>query len=242
MLLAVVVLLLGACAGGGEGGSASSAEEANAHPANTQPANIQPLPDPGNPSTQIKLPSGRYATTEFEPSLSLSVGKGWAINNPEREDYFTIYNRDFAQSITEPGAVLSFVNVRSVFNPQKPTEGNAGPAPGDLVRWFEEHPGLDTSRAVRMTLGGMPAKRFDATVASLPQERPHECPDCLPVFSLGEFGEPVSIVEGFKQRITIVEDVDGQTVAIILYAPLDQFDRYLPEAQGVLDSIEWKGA
>jgi hypothetical protein len=46
--------------------------------------------------------------------------------------------------------------------------------------------------------------------------------------------------EGFKERFVIV-DVEGETVVIDVAAPADKFDEFLPKAQKVLDSVEWKG-
>jgi hypothetical protein len=255
-LVFAMVLMLSACAAGEADKGAARAHTAKAHSANahmakshtdeayTDAANsakIRPLPDPGTPPTPTNLSPGRYATNEFEPSVAFSVGKGWAINNPEKTDHFSIYSRDFAKSDKEAGAVLTFVDVRAVFDPQRPPEDNVRSTPKDLLAWFQQHPRLDTSKPVPTTVGGVSAVRFDASVSSLSKERLDECPDCLPVFGL-QYQEPVSIVEGFKQRVTLVEGLSGETVVIILYAPLDQFDSYLPKAQEVLNTVEWKGA
>jgi hypothetical protein len=255
-LVCAMVLMLSACAAGGADKGAAKAPTAKAHSANAQiakshtdeahtdaanSAKTRPLPDPGTPPTPTNLSPGRYATNEFEPSVALSVGKGWAINNPEKTDHFSIYNRDFAKSDKEAGAVLTFVDVRAVFDPQSPTEGNVRSAPKDLLVWFQKHPRLDISKPVPTTVGGVSAVRFDASVSSLPKERLDECPDCLPVFGL-QYEEPVSILKEYKQRITLVEGLSGESVAIILYAPPGQFDSYLPKAQEVLNTVEWKGA
>ena len=242
-LVFAAVLMLSACAGGAEKGAAKAhtakahTDEASTDQAHSAKTHL--LPDPGIPPTPTNLTPGRYATNEFEPSLSFSVGKGWAINNSEKKDHFSIYNRDFAKSNKEAGAVLTFVDVRAVFDAQSPTEGNVRPAPKDLLAWFEKHPWLNVSKAVPTTIGGVSAKRFDASVSSLPKKRLDECPDCLPVFGL-QYQEPVSIVKGFKQRIILVKGLSGESVAIIFYAPPKQFDSYLPKAQEVLYSVEWK--
>ena len=255
-LVCAMVLMLSACAAGGADKGAAKAPKAKAHSANahmakshtdeahTDAANsakTRPLPDPGTPPTPTNLSPGRYATNEFKPSVALSVGKGWAINNPEKTDHFSIYNRDFAKSDKEAGAVLTFVDVRAVFDPQSPTEGNVRSAPKDLLVWFQKHPRLDISKTVPTTVGGVSAVRFDASVSSLPKERLDECPKCLPVFGL-QYEEPVSILKEYKQRITLVEGLSGESVAIILYAPPDQFDSYLPKAREVLNTVEWKSA
>jgi hypothetical protein len=197
------------------------------------------LPDLGLPPTPTNLTPGRYATEEFEPSLSFRVGKGWAMNNPDKKDHFSIYSRAFAESDKESGAVLTFVDVRTIFDAKEPPEDNIHPAPKGLLAWFRHHPRLDISKPVSTSVGGLPAERFDASVSSLPKETLDECPDCLPVFGL-RFGEPISVVKGFRQRIFLMEASTGETVAIVFYAPPDRFDEYLPKARGVLSTVGWR--
>ncbi len=240
-----MVLMVSGCAGVAPEGTAD-AHTANSHtakpPAIAAHSNaIRPLPNLGISPTPTNLARGRYVTNKFEPPISFRVGKGWAINNPEKTDHFSLYSRAFAKSEKEAGAVLTFVDVRAVFDAKEPTEDNIHSAPKDLLAWFQQHPRLDISKPVPTTVGGVSAKRFDASVSSLPKERLDECPDCLPVFGL-QYEEPISIVKGFKQRIVLVEGSGGKTVAIIFYAPPDRFDKYLPKAQEVLNTVAWKGA
>jgi hypothetical protein len=240
-----IVLTVSGCAGGTDEGKAE-AHTAESHTANAlakaaRPNGTRPLPDLGLPPRPTNLAPGRYATEEFGPSLSFRVGKGWAMNNPEKTDHFSIYSRAFAGSDKEPGAVLAFVDVRTIFDAKEPTEDNIHPAPKDLLAWFRHYPRLDISNPVPTTVGGLPAKRFDASVASLPEERLDECPDCLPVFGL-RYGEPISIVKGFEQRIFLMDAPTGEEMAIILYAPPDRFDEYLSKAQGVLNTVNWSDA
>ena len=44
-----------------------------------------------------------------------------------------------------------------------------------------------------------------------------------------------------KDRFIIVDVSEGETVIIQISAPTDAFDEFLPKAQNVLDSVEWKG-
>jgi len=44
----------------------------------------------------------------------------------------------------------------------------------------------------------------------------------------------------WKDRFIIV-DVGGETVVIDVAVPTDKFDAFLPKAQKVLDTVEWKG-
>ncbi len=250
-----IVLTVSGCVGRSDEGKAEAhtaeSHTAESHTAESHTANslakaarqngTSPLPDLGLPPRPTNLAPGRYATKEFGTPVSFRVGKGWAMNNPEKKDHFSIYSRAFAESDKESGAVLTFVDVRAVFDAKEPTEDNIHPAPKDLLAWFRHHPRLDISNPAPTTVGGFPAEQFGASVTSLAEEGLDECPDCLPVFGL-QYQEPVSIVKGFKQRITLVEGLSGETVAIILYAPPDQSDSYLSKAQELLDSVEWKGA
>lgn len=238
-----IVLTVSGCSGVAAEGTAD-AHTAKSHtaksPAKAAHSNdIRPLPNLGIPPTPTNLAPGRYVTNKFEPPLSFRVGKGWAINNPEKTDHFSLYSRAFAKSDKEAGAVLTFVEVRAVFDAKEPTEDNIHSAPKDLLTWFRGHPRLKISKPVPTSVGGVPAERFDASVTSLPKERLDECSHCLPVFGL-QYKEPISIVKGFKQRIVLVEGSGGETVAIILYAPPGQFDSYLPKAQEVLNTVEWE--
>ena len=242
---ATLVLTVGGCAGGADEGKAK-AHTAEPHTANSlakaaRPNGTRPLPDLGLPPRPTNLAPGRYTAEEFGPSLSFRVGKGWAMNNPEKKDHFSIYSRAYAGSDKEPGAVLTFVGVRTIFDAKEPTEDNIRPAPKDLLAWFRHHPRLDISEPAPTTVGGLPAERFDASVTSLPEEGLDECPDCLPVFGL-RYEEPISIVKGFDQRVVLVEDSGTESVAIILYAPPDRFGEYLSKAQGVLNTVSWRDA
>jgi hypothetical protein len=240
-----MVLTVSGCAGVAAEGTAD-AHTAKSHTAKSSAKvahsnGIRPLPNLGISPTPTNLAPGRYVTNKFEPPISFRVGKGWAINNPEKTDHFSLYSRAFAKSDKEAGAVLTFVDVRAVFDAKEPTEDNIHSAPKDLLAWFRGHPRLDVSEPVPTTVGGVPAEHFDASVSSLPKERLDECTDCLPVFGL-QYQEPISIVKGFKQQITLVEGLGGESVAMILYAPPDKFDKYPPKAQEVLNTVARKGA
>ena len=42
-------------------------------------------------------------------------------------------------------------------------------------------------------------------------------------------------------RVIVLEDVQGETVTIGSNSGATEFDEFLPEAQKVLDSVEWRG-
>ena len=49
------------------------------------------------------------------------------------------------------------------------------------------------------------------------------------------------LVEGDKVGVIVLEDVEGETVTIGFSSPASEFGEHAPEAQKVLDTVEWKG-
>ena len=43
-------------------------------------------------------------------------------------------------------------------------------------------------------------------------------------------------------RVIVLEDVEGETVTIGFFSPPSEFEEFMPEAQKVLDSVEWRGS
>jgi hypothetical protein len=215
LLVAFLILALGACGGGG-GGEVAEPEEGEA----------RKIPGPGK-----SLAAGQYATEEFEPALSFTVGAGWVSIIPEASDVVAIGKRDEPLSV---GAV----NVGQVFDPSKPGETVA--APDDMASWLQEHPHLDTEQPGRVSVGGVSGQQFDA-IASEPKDVEF-CPEpCVPLFALSG-GETFWLGKSEKYRFIVLDDVEGETVTIIVGGPAVEFEEFLPEAQKVLDTIEWKGA
>src|SRR5215211_725295 len=180
-----------------------------------QQPKARPLPD----SSQDLRP-GEYRTEAFKPALSFTVGKGWALECPAGEDNVCLL---------PPGeqTLFKFVNVDEVYKPSELIEmsGKTTPPPADLVGWFEQHPYQQT----------------DVVVGDLPKDYAGACGfDCvqLAFLSIGNW----AIEEGNKDRLTVLEDVKGQTVIIDFGSPAAKFDEYWPEAEKVVESVQWKGS
>jgi hypothetical protein len=189
---------------------------------------------------------GRYAPREFEPAVSFKLGEGW----------------EFAADAETPGIVsiitrpegglnqLFFTHPRKVYDPTKPSEAEELPAPQNAkewVSWFQRHPNLDTSKPGPVSVGGASGKHIDVTITSAPENYPQDlCGDstvfvepCVPLYPLSD-GHPLRSYEGWRDRFFIL-DVGGELVIIDVGAPTDKFEEFLPKAQKVLDSVEWKG-
>ncbi len=179
----------------------------------------------------------RYVTSEFKPALSFSLSDEWELNSPETPDLIS-----FAGPERERGG-LNFIKPLQVFdssNPSEPIEGSALKNADEWVSWFQKHQDLDTSKPVLMSVGGESAVRIDATFTPKTDSGTAGpgCP-CVPLFRSS--GGTIVSRGATKDRFIIVDVSEGETVIIQVSAPTGAFDGFLPEAQKVLDSVEWNG-
>ena len=216
LLIVLIVLALSACGG------------------DEKKAKARPLPE--DPKT---LRPGTYRSEEFKPSLSFHVGKGWSSTPLEASDFLQI-----ARGQT---AGLGFGNVQEVYKPTKTGEPNLVDAPKDMVGWLQQHPYLQTSKPEPVRVGGVKGVQFEVVVGHLPKGYNPTCstivgnPNCVDLVRL-RTGEPIWLLEGDKVGGIVLEDVGGETVSIGFVSPASEFGELAPEAQKVLDSVEWRGS
>ncbi len=218
LLVVLVVLALSACGGGDE-------KKAKARPLPEEPKALRP---------------GTYRSEEFKPSLSFHVGKGWSSTPLEESS-------DALQITRGQTAGLGFANVQQVYKPARTGTPNLVDAPKDMVGWFQQHPYLQTSKPEPVRVGGVKGVQFDVVVGDRPQSYIPTCtsiignPNCVDLFRLS-IGEPILLVEGDKAGVIVLEDVEGETVTIGFVSPASEFGELAPEAQKVLESVEWRGS
>jgi hypothetical protein len=184
------------------------------------------------------LSPGRYLADKFQPSLSFEVGKGWEVSELRQKPYFEIL-REYERG--EYFVAVSFNNPPSrVSDPRNPDK--LVPAPEEWVSWFREHPYLMTSSAKPASVGGFEGRRFDISVSSLPEDYYSE--DCLgagvPLWPLLN-GHHWCADEGFTSRTIVLEGIEGETVIVDAWSRSGTFEKVLPEAREVLDTVEWTG-
>jgi hypothetical protein len=185
-------------------------------------AKARPLPE-----NNVTLRPGEYRSEEFKPFLSFRVGKGWKNVGPQLPDKLSI-------SIGGGGGdpLLIFRNLQKVF---KPSTDTAVKAPKDMVGWFQHHPYLNTTKPEPVRVGGVKGQQFDWVVA---EDSPY---GTVNTFKYSD-GFDVSARKGFKYRAIVLEDVKGETVTIGVGSLANEFDEFLPEAQKVLDTVQWGGS
>jgi hypothetical protein len=192
------------------------------------------------------LAPGRYSTgEEFEPSFSFELGEGWRALSTSGPYSLELGYITPGTDVAE-GKALRFLNVREVYEPGE-EEGEVSfeskPTPEDPVAWFQRHPYLTTDEPEPVDIGGAAGQRLEAEV-NVPEgyrsDHGSGCAlPCVPLFRLG--GDSVThITEKGKDRFAFLEDIQGETVVIIVSAPVVEFDEFLPKAQNVLDTVEWE--
>src|SRR5918995_2502810 len=215
-LVTLLVLALGACGG------------------NEQFSKPQPLPE-----QEQQLRTGVYGSEGFKPSLTFMVGEGWSTLPPEAIDTLFIVQGETRR--------IGFVNAWEVYKPTKTGALNVVEAPEDMVGWFQQHPYLQTSKPEPVTVGGVKGVQFDVVVGDRPQYYIPVCtsivgtPNCVDLVRLST-GGPILLVEGEKAGVIVLEDLEGETVTIGFVSPASEFGELAPEAQKVLDSVEWRGS
>jgi WD40 repeat protein len=181
------------------------------------------------------LSRGVHVADVFDPAFQFEVGKGWEAWE----------STDFVDMETEPkGSLLSFTNpLYYVLDPSNLSEAKEVPAPenaGEWVSWFQNHPNLETSKPLPVSVGGASGMQIDVTASSTPENYPRMVcgQPCVPLYWTSE--PMIASYERYKERFVIVE-VGGETVIIYVAAPAEKFDAFAPKAQEILDSVEWKG-
>ena len=131
---------------------------------------------------------------------------------------------------------MIFRNLQEVYKPSTATSTlEVVEAPKDVVGWFQHHPYLDTEKPKPVTVGGVKGVQFDYALA---EDSPV---DNILLFRYSD-GTEAGSAKGYKSRAIILEDVKGETVTIGIGSLAGGFDEFAPEAQKVLDSVEWRGS
>jgi hypothetical protein len=190
-------------------------------------AKAHPLPE-----EEKALRPGVYRSEEFKPSLSFKVGKGWSSAPPEASDSLFIRRGEME---------LGFVNPEEVYKPTNTGTLEIVAAPKDMVGWFQRHPYLQTAKPEPVTVGGVKGEQFDVVLGDLPEDYASVgAANCVNLFRLST-GDTICQPEEVKVRLIVLEHVKGETVTIGAVSSDTEFEEFLPEAQKVLDTVEWKG-
>lgn len=136
---------------------------------------------------------------------------------------------------------MDFARIQKVYEPTKTGTPNVVDAPDDLVGWIRQHPYLRTSEPEQVEVGGVEGKQLDVVVEDLPEDHYGVCGSNYVDTWKPSSGLPHYQREQAKVRVTVLEDVEGETVTIGFGSRTTDFDEYAPEAQKVIDTVERGG-
>jgi uncharacterized protein YjbI with pentapeptide repeats len=186
------------------------------------------------------LPAGEFAADDFNPALSLRLSDGWAFG-VEKPDVLALGL--FGSSLLGPpqGQLDFSSHIDHVFDPSNLSEQTEVSAPENVdewVSWFRQHPNLDTSKPASVRVGGATGMRIDTTLFLEPEDYSQDIcgkQPCMPLYP------GIQVSKAYKDRFIIL-DVKGETVIVDVSAASagKKFDEFLPKAQKVLDTVEWK--
>ena len=146
----------------------------------------------------------------------------------------------------DEGGPLGFTNLKGAmfFEPTR-TGSNTymTDVPEDVVGWFQEHPYLETQGTDPAKVGGIEGVRLDLVVGDLPEGHYSEwCGSgCVNLIRFGSGSPPLILWRDDKARLIVLEDVEGKTVVTGFAMRAAEFDEHAPEAQKVIDTVEWRG-
>jgi hypothetical protein len=198
-------------------------------------AKPRPLPE----DDKALQPAVEYRSEEFEPSFSFRVSDGWTNVPPESSEVLALQRGVMGQ--------VNFFRLKEVYEPARTGMPNVEEAPKDpkgWVAWGRHHPYLRTSKPEQVEVGGVEGERTDVVVGDLPDYRGRcgtDCVDIGRVEGVPPLKNDVFVPEDEKARVTFL-DVEGETVTISIISPASEFEEFVPEAQKVLDSVEWRGS
>jgi hypothetical protein len=226
-MLTMLILALTAC-GGSSGASSSAQEEEKAN-------KVHHIPEDSQTYLGKPLPAGLYVTEEFKPAMSFKLEKGWIRGGIELRDAWDIRNKE------NDDLWLLFNVAEEVYDPNGSGEVKIAPAPEDMVAWLQENPYLKSEKPKPTSVGGEKGVQFDAIVSSAPESP--ECEGCPAVGLFHESaGSTAGVNKGEKLRFIVLKDVKGKQVTILVESSALGFDEFLPKAQQVIKTVEWKRA
>jgi hypothetical protein len=210
-----------------------------------------PEMDPSQPTSEA-LPPGTYETQEFDPTLSFTAAEGtrWRLAVPDAPDILELTR---AESLEEVYPAITFLSAQGqeVYAPDGQERITLGPedrtssAPDDMVAWLRNHPLLETSEPVPVTVGGQEGVLLDISVSPGLEDYPTEScgPDDPCVFLMTTSDESgFALWADQTNRLIVLEDVEGETVILAASGPKGGFANFAPKVERLLSTVQFGDA
>jgi len=201
--------------------------------ASTSGGALRPAGTP-RPLTEVVLSTGTYATVEFQPPFTFSVGADWQAYVDDPDNFFMDHR-------ARPRGSLGAFRTNVVYSgpcDDSPTQRIEGGSDA-LLTWLEENPHLESVNPLPRVVDGITGIQIDV----IARERAEPCPDGAGVYliPLADTDYSVRLGPGEEVRLVVV-DLPGGTVTFDVSAPADSYQDFLAEADAVLDSVDFVDA
>jgi hypothetical protein len=180
------------------------------------------------------LDAGTYATQIFSPAITYTVPDGWT-NGEDLLGNFLL------QLEGDPRYLGIYRNVAVPFECEEKPDPSVDQSIEALSSWLTEHPGLQTTEPIRVSVGGLDGVYLDISLAS---SWTTTCPfsEGQPVVPFIIGGDPSSlhhvILPGFEVRLYLLEYEDGN-VAIEVGPEGGSLEEYLEEVAPIIESLQF---
>ena len=198
------------------------------------PETVIPIPE-----GQSLMDPGRYLA-QTQPPIILTTTTPWygAANVPGFVD--------FGQLDHFPYAELFLLNLHEVVrDPGDPGDPwKVRPLPEDLLGWLIDHAGLEVvGEVVPVEIDGFTGQQTDLRVPSNAECAPKQTRPfpaaCLLFFTTQSEPPVFPFAKGMAYRITVLPDVEGETVTLVYTDYAHRFDSRVGAADEVVRSIEF---
>ena len=110
-----------------------------------------------------------------------------------------------------------------------------------MAAWLQNHPGLDTEELGKVTVGGVSGQQLEVRAPNPPQRFQHCTKPCIYLFAHSD-SSLFYLGNNEICRFIILDNVEGQEVTILIDSFAAYWEEFLPEAEKVLETVEWQGA
>jgi hypothetical protein len=194
------------------------------------------------PASRVALAPGAYATTSFQPGMTLSVSGAWEMLTPETAEFFEIRKTE------APFARVSVMHLTEVFQAgaairasadiRKP--GAVEPVPGDVAGWLAANPNLSVGPRTPVRVPGLSGTRFEVAVPTGYDTALCGGNRCVPLwpFKNAKPNEIGQLGPGLRHLLYALDVGDQRVLVMVATAPEDGA-QLVSEAEKVLATVKF---
>jgi len=132
------------------------------------------------------------------------------------------------------GRLVAAVHPDSIYVTEPQLDSTVDTSVDGFLTWLEQHPRVDATEPIDVTVGGRPAKQVDVTLKAGEDYPQGSIPSRLGLAYFGEETAAIGPSNGETHRFMLLE-IGGETAVVDVWSP--DVDSFAPIAQVVLDGL-----